>query len=110
VSVGYAAPTDRQGPGGAFVVITNNTGNLLPAVQETAGQDATSANLAPGPNTILMPIANDGSSRLHLQPFPLPGLFGDSAGAALTLIVVVERSPGQRAVAFVGQMIAGAIG
>jgi hypothetical protein len=110
VSVGYAGPTGAQAPSGAFVVITNNTGNVLPAVQALAGQAATSESLHPGPNKIPLPIPSDGAAQLHLQPSPVPGLCGQAAGAALTLIVSAEPWPSQNGIAFVGQLITGAIG
>lgn len=105
VSVGYA----RQ-LGGAFVVITNNTENVLRAVKTLAGQVATSENLNPGPNKIFLPIPSDGTAQLHLQPAPVPGPRGEAASAAVTLIVSAEPSPSQNGIAFVGQLITGAIG
>ena len=91
-------------------MITNSTGNALPAVQTLAGQLATSESLNPGPNTIFLPIPSDGATQLHLQPAPVPGPCGGPASAALTLIVSAEPSPSQHGVAFVGQLIIGAIG
>jgi hypothetical protein len=109
VSVGYAGP-GIQGPSGAFVLITNNTGNVLPAVQILPGQVSTSGGLNPGPNTIFLPIPEDGAAQLHLQPDPVAGPGGEAASAALTLIVSAEPSPSQNGIAFVGQLITGAIG
>ena len=109
VSVGYARP-GVQDPSGAFVVITNNTENLLPAVKTLAGQVATSENLNPGPNKIFLPIPSGGTAQLHLQPAPVPGPRGEAASAAVTLIVSAEPWPSQNGIAFVGQLITGAIG
>jgi hypothetical protein len=109
VSVGYVRPGIQE-PSGAFVVITNNTENVLPAVKTLAGQVATSENLNPGPNKIFLPIPSDGTAQLHLQPAPVPGPRGEPASAAVTLMVSAEPRPSQNGIAFVGQLITGAIG
>jgi hypothetical protein len=109
VSVGYVRPGIQE-PSGAFVVITNNTENVLPAVKTLAGQVATSENLNPGPNKIFLPIPNDGTAQLHLQPTPVPGPCGEPASTAVTLMVSAELWPSQNGIAFVGQLITGAIG
>jgi hypothetical protein len=96
--------TNPTGGQGGVVTITNNTGALLPAVQDVAGQD-TSIEIQPKSST---PITLDGSvAQLHLQFFPVPGLFGSAQAEAATLVISMESN--QEGDSFVGQLIAGSL-
>jgi hypothetical protein len=88
-----------------FVTITNNTAQALPAVQDIGGQDASADIAANSPQTIMLGLG--AAAQLHLQFFPVPGLFGSANPEAATLIVSVEStSTGHD---FVGQLIAGSL-
>ena len=84
---------------GVDVSITNDTGALIPAVQDINGQLAGSVSLAPGLATVVGTLMGD--AQLHLQTFPVAGF-----NHVLTLTVSSESTPS--GVSLVGQMVSGA--
>jgi hypothetical protein len=105
VSVSYGIGVG-QGPQ-ATVTITNNTNQALPAVQDIAGTDTSADIPAKSTHTITLSLLSGGADQIHLQFFPVPGLFGSATAVAATLIVSVESS--QTGAGFVGQLIAGSL-
>jgi hypothetical protein len=86
---------------GIGVFLTNNTGLLVPAVQDIGGQSQ-QISLPPGQTTLLHTFATGAvAGQLHLQTFPVTGF-----NQVLTLTVSVEGTG--TGVSFVGQMLSGA--
>ena len=110
VKAGMTAP--GAAPGAPYVSITNGTTSLLPAVQDLdAGGNATtsSADIGAGQaHTVSFSGNYLPPGQLHVQFFNVPGLFGSSAGEAVTLVVSVE-SDGNGNMRFVAQLISGSL-
>jgi len=85
---------------GVKVSISNNTGLLVPAVQDIHGGAPASVSLAAGQTTDLQGFLS-GADQLHLQTFPVAGF-----NHVLTLTVSSETTPS--GVSLVGQMVSGA--
>ncbi|HET9101853.1 MAG TPA: hypothetical protein VFN55_00760 [Solirubrobacteraceae bacterium] len=103
VKAGYAAPGASQG--GPFIAITNGTSALLPAVQDSNGQDG-SADIAPQATRTVFLSASAG--QVHVQFFDVPGAFGAAQGSAATLVASTEAD-GNGNVRFVAQLISGSL-
>jgi hypothetical protein len=94
-------PNPTPGAAGFTVSITNNTGVLLPAVQDV-GVNSTQVSLAPGTTDLMtFPTGAATAEQLHLQTFPTAGF-----NRVLTLTVSAEGTG--NGVSFVGQMLNGA--
>lgn len=92
---------NQPGANGPVVTIQNNTGQLLPAVQDLNGR-TTSLNLQPGPNQV--PVGT-GANQLHLQTFPGSG---GGFNSIIAVLVSLEPNPNdQNQLLASGQMLDG---
>ena len=86
---------------GIKVSIVNNTGVLLPAVQDGGGVSTTEVSLAPGETTLPATFPPAAAEQLHLQTFP-------AAGFSHVLTLTISSEPTGNGLSFVGQIVNGA--
>ena len=95
---------NQPGANGPVLTIRNNTGQLLPAVQNLNG-GTTSLNLQPGDTQV--PVSSAAPTQLHLQTFPGAG---GGFNSIIAVLVSLEPNPSNRAQLLAsGQMLDGGV-